>query len=104
MRIANIYKIFGIAVLAVQMLGMSACSSASQPQPPEHHAVSDAVNINTATAAELTRIPYIGEKTAERIVAFREANGRFRRPEELLLVQGISDERFRRIRHLIRTE
>jgi len=62
------------------------------------------VNINTATARELERLPNIGRKTAESIVAFREANGPFRRPEHLLLIRGISERRFSEIKRYLRTE
>ncbi|MBX3243383.1 MAG: helix-hairpin-helix domain-containing protein [Acidobacteria bacterium] len=104
MRIANSYKVFAVVAIAVQMFFISSCSAEVTTTPQEHHVIPDAVNINTATVAELTRIPYIGERTAERIVAFRSEHGPFRRPEDLLLVQGISDQRFRQIRHLVRTE
>ncbi len=62
------------------------------------------VNINTATVEELEKIPLIGEKLAGRIVEYRETHGSFRKPEHLLLIQGISDTRFRQIRRLVRTE
>ena len=64
----------------------------------------DAVNINTATADDLEKIPYIGEKLARDILEHRETHGRFRKPEHLMLLQGISDKRYREIRGLIRTE
>ena len=64
----------------------------------------ETININTATREELARIPYIGESTAELIVEFREAHGAFKRSEQLMQIRGVSDERFRRIRALVRTE
>lgn len=73
---------------------------------PEQAEISTAetVNINDASHEELVRIPYIGESTAALIVEFRETHGRFKRPEQMMQIRGVSDERFRRIRHLIRTE
>lgn len=47
------------------------------------------VDINTAGAAELERLPEIGPALAQRIVAHRARHGRFGRPEELLQVSGI---------------
>lgn len=41
---------------------------------------------------------------AQKIIEHREKQGPFRRPEELMLIRGISDIRFRRIRHLIRVK
>ena len=52
----------------------------------------DAVNINTASAAELAAVlDGVGNARAEAIVAFREANGEFKTPEDLLAVRGIGD-------------
>ena len=50
------------------------------------------VDLNTADAATLAReLKGIGPARAEAIVAWREANGPFRSPEELVRVQGIGD-------------
>lgn len=52
------------------------------------------LDINTATPEELRTIEGIGWKVAEHIVAFREKNGPFKRPEDLLLVKGIGPVSF----------
>ncbi len=52
-----------------------------------------AVDPNTATAEELMTIPGIGEKTAEAIIAEREANGPFLYPEDLMAVKGIGEKK-----------
>ena len=64
----------------------------------------NAVNINTASVEELVKIPNIGEKTAIKIIEHREKFGRFRKPEHLLLIDRISDSRFREMQSLIKTE
>jgi competence protein ComEA len=64
----------------------------------------NAIDLNSATAKQLEEIPGIGKTLSQRIVEFREKNGKFRRPEHLLLVPGISEKRFREIRTLIRTD
>ncbi len=64
----------------------------------------EVVNINTADEATLRRVPNIGERLARAIVAHREKHGPFRKAEHLLLLNGISDKRFREIRHLIRID
>ena len=63
-----------------------------------------AININTASAAELETLPRIGPKTAALIVKFREDNGPFRRVEHLMQIRGISEKRFNEIRPYLRTE
>jgi competence ComEA-like helix-hairpin-helix protein len=64
----------------------------------------NAININTASAEELAKMPQIGEHYAKKIVEYRETYGPFRRPEHLMLVEGINDKKFRLIRDLIKTE
>ena len=59
------------------------------------------LNINTATSAELERLPGIGPAFAARIIAHRERYGPFRRVEHLLIVTGISERRFAEIRPFI---
>jgi competence protein ComEA len=65
---------------------------------------SQRININTASARELKKLPGIGEGFAERIVDHREKYGSFRRTEHLIIVRGISDKRFRGLRDLITVE
>lgn len=53
-------------------------------------AAADRVNINTADAATLASVLNgVGLQKAEAIVRYREANGRFDKPEDLAKVKGI---------------
>ena len=56
------------------------------------------VNLNTATVAELERLPGIGPKVAARIVDYRTKKGPFRKTEELMNVQGIGEKSFLKLR------
>ena len=47
------------------------------------------LNINTASRAELERLPRIGEVLADRIVEYRMANGPYLRTDHLMAVRGI---------------
>lgn len=64
----------------------------------------NAININTASRAEIEKLPNIGEKTAEKIIEHRNKFGKFRRVENIMLVEGISDKKFRNMRHLIKAK
>ena len=47
------------------------------------------VNINTATVKELVKLKRIGQKVAERIIQYREKEGPFEKPEDIMKVKGI---------------
>ncbi len=67
--------------------------SSQAPQPedstPDSLMPGETINLNTADAYELQRLPGIGEKRAEDIIAYREANGPFETVEQLDEVPGI---------------
>lgn len=52
------------------------------------------VNINSATAEQLSLLPRVGEVVAARIIEFRDKNGRFKAPEDLMLIKGIGEKTF----------
>lgn len=62
---------------------------------------SGGVNINTASATRLTDLPGIGPSKANAIVAYREANGPFRTPEELKKVKGIGEKTYEKLKDKI---
>ncbi len=59
------------------------------------------ININTASAEELMALPGIGEVLADRILAYREANGSFSAVEGLMNVEGIGEKRMEEIWDLV---
>lgn len=65
---------------------------------------SAAVNINTADSALLCTLPGIGEKKAEKIIAYREEHGSFRVPEDIMNVPGIKEKAFSRMKDRIRVD
>lgn len=108
-RYFRIYRFpLNILLLAVLCFSTLNCASNADKQilSTENSipAAENAVNINTAGRSELEKLPNIGAKTAEKIIAHRERFGRFRKAEHLMLVEGISDKKFRRIRNLVKVE
>ena len=55
---------------------------------------SQKININTAPADELMILKGIGVKKAKAIIEFRENNGPFEQPEDLINVPGIGPKTF----------
>ena len=78
--------LLALAFLAVPVSSVFAAGDAPQ------------VDINRAGVEELTALPGIGEAIAKRIVEFREANGPFRRVEDLMKVKGIGEKSLAKIR------
>lgn len=60
------------------------------------------VDLNTATAQDLDALPGVGPVTAEAIVAWRAANGRFDSVDQLGDVDGIGPARLEKLRELVR--
>lgn len=90
-------------MLSSQVFAEEKVAEQAQPQPQPQvqvqqqtasqttqQAVSDKLNINTASASEIQKaLIGIGAKKAEAIVQYREKHGNFTMAEQLLEVQGI---------------
>lgn len=64
-------------------------------------ASSGLVNINTASAEELTGLSGIGPSKADAIIAYRTDNGAFTKAEDLMNVDGIGEGTYSRIKDQI---
>ena len=59
------------------------------------------VNLNTATVAELDTLPRVGPAIAQRIIEWRDTNGRFSAVDDLLSVPGIGEKMLESLRPLV---
>lgn len=59
------------------------------------------IDINTATAEMLEQIPGVGPVLAQRIIAYREANGGFQTVEQLTEVSGIGEATFAQMQAMV---
>ncbi|MBK6723357.1 MAG: helix-hairpin-helix domain-containing protein [Acidobacteria bacterium] len=95
-------------LIAILIAAASACSACSERFEYDRVVAIDpspnSININIASADELEKLPGIGRKTADTIISFRNENGPFRRVEHLMLIRGISEDRFIELRPHIRAE
>jgi competence protein ComEA len=55
------------------------------------------VILNLASADELRKLPGVGQKRAEAIVALRQKLGKFKRPTDLLRIRGIGTKRLKQM-------
>jgi competence ComEA-like helix-hairpin-helix protein len=102
------------ALLVTAFILTTACAAmaADRPAKTTDHSTtvtatvgSDAkVNINTAGVRELTTLDGIRPKVAERIVAYRETHGPFKKPEDLKKVEGVGKAVFDRNRERVITK
>ncbi len=70
--------------------------------PPLPAAAEGSISINTADVSSLMTLPHIGQTLAERIIAYREANGAFPHPACIMEVSGIGEKTYEEIRDKIK--
>ena len=80
--------------MMIVVAGKNAAAEGAQPGNGK-------INLNTADAAALTTLPGIGAGKAEEIIRYRERNGRFKRPEDLMKVPGIKEKAYERVKDSI---
>lgn len=76
-----------IAVLLTVVVGLVSVLNANAAEVQK-------ININTASVEELSQLKGIGPSHAANIVAYREKNGPFKMPEDLMRVSGIGQKTF----------
>jgi len=86
-------------VVLVVLMALAASVSAQGGLIPDWK--DQKININTASQGELQELPRIGEVVAQRIIDFREKNGKFKKIEEIMKVRGVGEKIFANIKDLI---
>jgi len=71
---------------------------ANSPQKARTHPVARVVDINQASAEDLEKLPGIGPKLAQQIIAYRTKHGPFHRIEDLLIIKGIGSKKWQALR------
>jgi competence protein ComEA len=90
-----------LALLLAVLAPVPAAGAQAAEVPAEEPAAPvGQVNLNTASAEELQRLPGVGPSRAVAIVEYRERHP-FRRVEELMRIRGIGRKTFRRLRPLL---
>jgi len=90
-----------LGVLLATALVFSAGSAALAQSDQAAPSTKAAVNLNTATVAQLEDLPGVGRATAERILEYRQKSGGFKKIEELMNVKGIGEKSFLKLKPLV---
>ena len=88
----------GVTLLALMLVGATAEVVAAGPASNP----TDLVDLNNASVDELQGIPGIGKVMAQRIVAWRDEHGPFRRVEDLMKVKGVGEKTFDKLRPYVK--
>lgn len=92
----------GVASSSEAAAPTAAANPEQRPDSAGRAAPERPLELNTATVAELDRLPGIGPVLAGRIVEHRRQHGEFRRVDELLSVPGIGPRLLERLRPWLR--
>ena len=80
-------------VLSLVVVVLAAFAPVLWSQPAQEEGTEE-VNINTATAEEIAQLKNIGSTYAMRVVEYRQENGPFEKPEDILKVKGIGEKTY----------
>ena len=92
--LALVFVVAGTAAL-------DARSQSNGTPPPAQQPAAALLNLNTATQAELEKLPGVGAATAKTIIEYRQKNGGFKKIEELMNVKGIGEKSFLKLKPLV---
>jgi competence protein ComEA len=89
-------KSLPILITAFLITSVGAAAFAAET-PANTSAPSGVVNINTADVAQLSLLPRVGQKAAQRIVDYRAQHGAFQKTTDIMQVKGFGDKSYERL-------
>ncbi|HMS54655.1 MAG TPA: helix-hairpin-helix domain-containing protein [Fimbriimonadaceae bacterium] len=91
-----------VAKVAEVYSGARAKASPTKAKATSRALAPKSISLNTATAAELDRLPGVGPSTAAKIIAYRQDHGGFSSIDEVLAVKGIGPKKLAEMRPYLR--
>jgi competence protein ComEA len=92
-RLAKSFLILALVIFSLNQFAFAQTAAKETGKSP--------VNINTAGQSELERLPGIGPSLAKKILDFRQKNGPFKSPNDLMAVTGIGEKKFEQLKNMI---
>lgn len=86
-----------IALVALVILSLTTPIFAADAAP----AATGVVNINSADVSQLSLLPRVGEKAAQRIVDYRKEHGAFKKTSDLMQVKGFGAKSFEKLNNYL---
>jgi len=86
-------------VMAGAPLALPAC--AASPQKAASPAARAVIDINHASVEDFARLPGVGPKLAQQIVAYRTKQGPFHRVEDLMIIKGMGSKKWKALRPFV---
>ena len=85
---------------------IASASLAAMPEstPAASSSPSGVVNINTADTDQLSLLPRVGAKVAQRIIDYRNEHGKVAKTSDLMQVKGIGDKSFENLSSYLTVE
>jgi competence protein ComEA len=96
-----IRTILTVAAVATTLAVAAPVGRASSPEQQSSAQQAPALNLNTATQADLEKLPGVGPATAKQILDYRQKNNGFKKIEELMNIKGIGEKSFLKLKPLV---
>ena len=92
-------SILSIAMMTALLAVTAPAARASQDR--QSPSSTPTLNLNTATQADLEKLPGVGAATAKLIIEYRQKNNGFKKVEELMNIKGIGEKSFLKLKPLV---
>lgn len=90
-------KSHSVLFAAVLLLTFAAVAFAADAGAATTSGTAAVVNINTADSLQLSYLPRVGPKAAQRIIDYRHEHGPFKKTSDLMQVKGFGEKTFNRL-------